>query len=270
MDAGKRIGFVCTRAAGTDGVSLESAKWAQILAHYDHSSYWFAGKLDRDPSISMLVPEAFFDHPRNVAVNERIWGHRTRSREITGAIHGLFRDLKESLYRFVDRFGIEVIIAENVLSLPMNLPLGIALTEFLAETGLPAIAHHHDFYWERSRFSVNPVQDYLDMAFPPSLPNIQHVAINSAGQRDLGLRKGVHAILVPNVLDFENPPPPVDEYSADIRQEIGLKPDDLLILQATRVVPRKGIEHAIELVRQLDNPKIKLVVSHEAGDEGWE
>jgi len=36
----------------------------------------------------------------------------------------------------------------------MHIPLGLALTEFLAETSLPCIAHHHDFYWERERFAI--------------------------------------------------------------------------------------------------------------------
>ena len=34
------------------------------------------------------------------------------------------------------------------------------------------------------------------------------------------------------------------------------------------MVPRKGIEQSISLVSQLKNPKCKLVVSHESGDEG--
>ena len=33
-------------------------------------------------------------------------------------------------------------------------------------------------------------------------------------------------------------------------------------------MPRKGIEHAIELVRRLKDPRAKLVLSHPAGDEG--
>jgi len=33
-------------------------------------------------------------------------------------------------------------------------------------------------------------------------------------------------------------------------------------------VQRKGIEHAIELVRRLKDPRAKLVISHPAGDEG--
>ena len=51
---------------------------------------------------------------------------------------------------------------------------------------------------------------------------------------------------------------------------MGLGPDDVMILQPTRVVPRKGIEHAINLVKMLGDPKYKLVVTHEAGDEGME
>jgi glycosyltransferase involved in cell wall biosynthesis len=41
-------------------------------------------------------------------------------------------------------------------------------------------------------------------------------------------------------------------------------------LNPTRIVQRKGIEHAIELVRELKNSRYKLVISHEAGDEGYE
>jgi len=78
----------------------------------------------------------------------------------------------------------------------------------------------------------------------------------------------VPSTLVPNVLDFEEPPPAIDAYAADVREQIGLAPDDIMILQPTRVVPRKGIENAIKLVEQLNDPRCKLVISHEAGDEG--
>jgi glycosyltransferase involved in cell wall biosynthesis len=51
---------------------------------------------------------------------------------------------------------------------------------------------------------------------------------------------------------------------------MGLEPEDVMILQPTRVVPRKGIEHAIQLVRALGDQRYKLVISHESGDEGLE
>ena len=43
-----RIGFVSARFAGTDGVTLESSKWADFLEQNGHQCFWFAGKLDAD------------------------------------------------------------------------------------------------------------------------------------------------------------------------------------------------------------------------------
>ena len=266
----ERIGFVSTRFSGTDGVSLESAKWARILWDHRHVSHWYAGKLDRDPEVSMLVPEAYFYDRDNIWINERAFGVRRRIPELTRKIYEVAEHLKDTLYEFVAKFEIDILVAENVLCLPMHIPLGVALTHFIAETGIPAIAHHHDFYWERPRFSVNCVQDFLTMAFPPTLPSLQHVAINSFAQEDLSWRKGASSILVPNVLDFEHSITEEEAEQSDFREQIGLEPDDVMLLQPTRVVPRKGIEHSIALVSQLKNPKCKLVVSHESGDEGLE
>ncbi len=96
---------------------------------------------------------------------------------------------------------------ENALSLPVNIPLGLALTEIIAETALPTIGHHHDFTWERKRFSITAAGDYLRTAFPPNLPSVRHVVINSFAARQLALRTGASAILIPNVMDFDSPPP---------------------------------------------------------------
>ena len=265
---GHRIGFVSTRFAGTDGVSLESAKWAQILWDHRHVSYWYAGRLDRSSEISMEVPHAYFGHSDIRWINERIYGRLTRDSEVTRRIYAISEHLKKTLYDFTRKFDIEILIAENSLCIPMNVPLGLALTNFIAETGFPTIAHHHDFYWERDRFSVNGVGDLLGMAFPPALPSIQHVTINSFAQEDLSHRKGESSILVPNVLNFEDPPPEPDEYARGFREDIGLTPEDIVLLQPTRVVPRKGIEHSVALVAGLKDPRCKLVISHESGDEG--
>ncbi|MDK2857561.1 MAG: mannosylglucosylglycerate synthase [Verrucomicrobiota bacterium] len=266
----ERIGFVSTRFAGTDGVSLESAKWAGVLWNEKHTSFWYAGLLDRDAATSYCVPEAHFEHPENIWLNDRIWGQYNRDPLVSRRIRDMANYLKSTLYNFTRRFDISVLVAQNSLTIPMNVPLGVALTEFLSETRIPTIAHHHDFYWERIRFSVNAVNDYLDFAFPPRSSNIQHVVINEAAQEELAWRKGIPSLLVPNVFDFEVPAPQPDDYTKNIRADLGFKPDDILILQPTRIVPRKGIEHSIKLLEALKNPRYKLVISHDAGDEGYE
>ncbi|NCF84182.1 MAG: glycosyltransferase [Verrucomicrobiaceae bacterium] len=265
----QKIGFISTRFAGTDGVSLEAAKWAQVLSEEGHQCFWYSGRSDRDPTLSFCVPEAYFGNPENVWISERIWGRQHRDKVISERIRTLADYLKTTLYRFVETYEIDLLIPQNALTIPMHLPLGLAITEFLAETQLPAIAHHHDFYWERERFSITAVKDHLDAAFPPSLPNIRHAVINSSAQTALAFRKGLGSMLVPNVFQFESPPPQPDDYSADFRQQIGLADDDILVLQPTRIVPRKGIEHTIKLIGMLKDPRYKVVISHDAGDEGY-
>lgn len=268
----QNIGFASTRFAGTDGVSLESAKWADVLFRIEkkYVSYWFAGELDRDPKAIMHVPEAHFRHPEVAEINAHVFGRMQRDRWVTRRIYEIADRLKDAIYEFVEKFNIDILVVQNALCIPMNIPLGVALTQFIAEREFPTIAHHHDFYWERDRFLVNAVGDVLEMAFPPRLPSIQHVTINTPAQEDLAHRRGCSSILIPNVLDFENPEYDDVQYSSDFREAIGLTAEDVLILQPTRVVPRKGIEHAISLVARLREDRFKLVITHESGDEGVE
>ncbi len=280
------VGFISTRFSGTDGVSLEAAKWAEVFEKAGFSIYYFAGELDRPPEISFLVEEAHFQHPDIKEVFRNCFGARVRNRSVTQKIYDLKRKLKDDLYRFIEEYEIDLLVPENALTIPLNIPLGIAITEVISETGMPTIAHHHDFFWERQHFMTNAAWEYLNMAFPPHLPTIQHVVINSSADNQLSLRTGISATIIPNVMDFENPPPmrdgfescgfgagsktaSNDDYASDVRQALGVADDEVLILQPTRVVKRKGIEHAIELVHRL-GMKSKLVISHASGDEGYD
>jgi glycosyltransferase involved in cell wall biosynthesis len=283
----RHIGFISVRFAGTDGVSLETAKWAQILEEMGHTCFYFAGQCDRSAERSMVVPHAFYRHPDVDAINKIAyqgnWSARphpeiaglfkdhfsiyTRPPSTTRKIQEMKDDLKQHLYDFVRRFELELLIIENASAIPIHLPLGLAITELIAETGFPTIAHHHDFAWERQRFQVNCVGDYIAAAFPPRLPSVRHVVINSVQAGDIGRRAGLAARIVPNVMDFDNPPPPSDDYTAGVRAALGIAEGEYFFLQPTRVIQRKGIEHAIELVRRLGLPA-KLVISHASGDEG--
>ncbi len=264
----KRVGFISTRLAGTDGVTLETMKWAQVLEAIGHSCYYMAGEVEQEPERSFLVEEAHFNHPAIREIYEECFGQRNRSRALTEKIHMMTAVLKDRIYEFVERFKIDLLVPENTLAIPLNIPLGLALTEFISETSMPTVAHHHDFFWERKRFLTNAVWEYLNMAFPPHLPSIQHVVINSSADNQLSLRTGISATIIPNVMHFEEPPAEMEDYSADARTALGLEPYEKLVLQPTRVVARKGIEHAIELVSRL-GMEVRFVISHASGDEGY-
>ncbi len=264
-----RIGFIGTRFSGTDGVSLETRKWAQVLAADGHECFYFAGMVDPPGDRAYVVPEASFKHPEIARLGTALFDDYARSPETSAHIARLKGHLTGHLKRFVEHFGIDILIVENALSLPMNIPLGLALTEYLAESGKPTIAHHHDFFWERRRYLRSAASDYLRAAFPPVLPCIHHVVINSYASTQLAMRAGASSTLIPNVMDFDHGPRQdgTDHYADDLRRTLGIRPDQALILQPTRIVPRKRIERAIELVRRLGRDAV-LVISHSAGDEG--
>jgi len=265
------IGFVSTRFAGIDGVSLESSKWARVLEDQGHFCFWFAGELAKSKPVSLQTPQANFKDEQNRWINDQLFGTHKKSLRLSKIICNYKSTIASRLKLFIDMYQLDLLVVENALAIPMHIPLGLALTDVIAETGIPTIAHHHDFYWERKHYlPLNGSKVYIHRAFPPRLPNIEHVVINSRARNDLARRRGIAATVIPNALDFENPPTVDKERISAFRHSIGLKPDDIMFLQPTRIVQRKGIESAIKLVKELNHPKYKLVVSHEAGDEGFE
>ncbi|MFP4178744.1 MAG: glycosyltransferase [Spirochaetaceae bacterium] len=265
----RNIGFLSFRISGTDGVSLETKKWADVFERHDYTCFFMAGELDTPDEVSFIAEEAHFKHPEIVKLYNMSFDQSIRPKELTEGIHKYREILKEKIYEFIQKFQIDLLIPQNTLTIPLNVPLALATTEVIAETGIPTIAHHHDFFWERKRFLYNCVWDYLNSAYPPNLKSIYHVVINSSAKNQRALRTGIGGTLIPNVMDFETPGNGIDDYNKDARRDIGVEDDELFILQPTRVVQRKGIEHAIELVARL-NMKATLVISHASGDEGYE
>jgi glycosyltransferase involved in cell wall biosynthesis len=264
----KRIAFVSTRIAGTDGVSLEIEKWARVLERMGMECCYIAGESDRPPERSVVIPEAHFTHPDIVSISQRAFESELRTAELSNDIWQMSLHIHNKLNEAITALNVDGIIVENALTIPMNVPLGIALVQSILENQIPCLAHHHDFRWERERFLTSAIDDVLEYAFPPALPQIQHVVINSLAGEEFSRRTGLSCKIIPNVMDFDTLPPEPDAYSAEFRREIGLSANELLILQPTRVVARKGIEHSIELIKRLDPSRAKLVITHAAGDEG--
>ena len=266
-----KIGFISTRIAGLDGVSLEIDKWATVLRRMGHEPCFCAGELDQDAQPGMAVPEFHFRHPDAMAIGQEAFSGTEESRTLYREITAQASALKEKLYEFVDRFQPDWIITQNVQAIPMHIPLGVALRDFIAETHIPTIAHHHDFYFERERFLVNRIPDILMTAFPAQGTSIKHVVISTVMKRELFIRSRIDATYIPNVLDFRTGPPEPHIFTQRLREDFGISADDVLVLQPTRIVRRKNIERSVELVRLLDDadPKhnYRFIVTGYSGDE---
>ena len=264
------IGFIATRLHGTDGVTLEVEKWAKVLTNLGHEVYFCAGELGGYAKGGTLIPELHFGDQTVFALSQRAFGGTPEQDgdALADQIYSRADEMRAPLRNFIRSNQLDLIIVQNALTIPMNLPLGVSLTGLIAELGIDTIAHHHDFFWERQRYQTNAILDLLDTAFPAKLPNIQHVTINSIAEARLNARRGISSVVIPNVLDFSAPAPKFDDFNKDFRSDLGLKEDDLLILQPTRVIQRKGIEMSIDIVKRLDGDKPHLFLTHRADDEG--
>ena len=265
-----RIGIVATRLSGTDGVSLEVAKWVQVLQGLGHDIYYCAGELSGYAAEGTLVPRMHFNEPFILSLTKATFNKGTvlPPGKIMEEIDQVAAELKTALLDFIRENKIELLIVQNVLAIPMNLPLAKAVSEVITESALPAIAHHHDYYWERERFQTNLLPDFLETYFPSDLPNIRHVSINSIAQRRLKQRRGIDSIVIPNVIDFDQLDVQTDDRGHSFKKALGLAQDEPLIVQPTRVIQRKGIELAIELLSRMALAEPKLYITHAAGDEG--
>ena len=254
-----RIGMVGARFAGLDGVSLESAKLAEALTRGGHEIAWFAGELGEDFTPAVTCEAASFDTGVNREIEHLAFGGGD-----PGVVHEMVADvapeIEKVLTRFIDDFDIEGVIVENAWAIPMQLPLAFAIASVVKDRGMPTVGHHHDFSWERDRFRNTSVPDFMEQVFPPALPSVGHVVINSLAQRDLRDRRGLDSLVLPNVMDFESGPPPGDGGDT-FRRIAGVVSSDVVLVQPTRVIPRKGMELTIDLASRMDGDPV-VVVTH--------
>jgi len=261
-----KVTFLATRIFGLDGVSLEIDNWGKIFSRMGHKTLFVAGQLDRE---GILLPELNFQNPEIAKLYRWVVESKKSFEkievevfEIAGRIEGLLR-------RSLGNGALpDLLVVSNVFSLPMHFPFAVGLARFIEEYKIPTIARHHDFWWERERFLASKCFDFFKRWFPPDLPYIKHVTINSIAQRELFERMGIKSQVIWDSFDFSLDIS-LDKYASHFRDDFGLSFDDVVFLQATRIVPRKRLEIAIELVKKLNNPRIVLVFAGHAGDEGY-
>jgi hypothetical protein len=118
-----RVGFISTRISGSDGVSLEIAKWANVLEHMGHTCHYIAGQCDRPDDRSIVIPEARFTHPVIKTITDQCFGRVIRTPDVTQMIHEMIWIIKQRLRTAIERLQVDLIIAENCVTIPLNIPL---------------------------------------------------------------------------------------------------------------------------------------------------
>jgi glycosyltransferase involved in cell wall biosynthesis len=252
------IGFIQHRLGRTDGVSLEVDKFRKVLENAGHSVFYLAG--NDDVPGGEYIPELYPFDP----VTQKILLNATRELKDYANPADLMEDVREQadrikpgMLKFIRDHQLDLIFPNNLLSVGYNLPGMLALNEAIEETGIKTVCHNHDFWWEDSG-EVYPTCDeviqFYEQYAPPVFPNVSHIVINRIAQAELKDRKGVDSRVVPNVFDFSQAMWRKDDYNSDFRDSLGIKEGDIVLLQATRILDRKGVELAIDLIAQMQTP----------------
>ena len=269
-----RIGIIIGRIGGVDGVALETEKWIKILEKLGHEVYLMSGEYESwemDYEHHTLFPAlSFFSAEAEWEQRKAFFEPDDDPGPLLDHIEKWSEVITDRMLQWVKEKKIEVILSENASALPCQLSMGVAIRKLIKRTGLPIVTHDHDFHWERGeRYkSIHPeVNQYVDDHFPLLLPDVRHAVINTFGVETFRNRFNRKALLVPNVMDFDRPygiPTPENKF---FLRDIGVREDQIALLQVTRIVRRKGIETAISLLDKLDDKKLRLVITGNHNDD---
>ena len=269
-----RIGIIIGRIGGVDGVALETEKWIDILKKLGHEVFIMSGEFESwqmDYEHHYLFPAlSFFSAEAEWEQRKAFFEPDKDPEPLLDHVEAWSNMIEKVLVQWVNDKKIDVILSENASALPCQLSMGIAIKKLIKNTGLPIVTHDHDFHWERGEryLSAHPeINQYVDDNFPLLLPNVKHAVINTFGVETFKNRFNIEATLVPNVMDFNRiygVPTPENQF---FLRDVGVRKNEIALLQVTRIVRRKGIETAISLIDQLNDKKLKLVITGNNNDD---
>ena len=268
------IGFIIGRIGGVDGVALETEKWINVLKSMGHNTYTLSGQFQErpmDPATETLVSEMSFFSPESFWSQKKAFFYpETDPQELLEHLNLYSKVIYKKILNWINERDIGLIISENASALPSHLEMGLAINKAVLKSGIPTITHDHDFAWERGDRYVSPhkeINDFVTEVFPLRAPNSVHAVINTHACNTLMERFNRNSVNVPNVMDFSMPFGVQNTKNENLHEHMGFKPDDLFLFQITRIVRRKGIESAIQLLHELNDKKIKLIITGNYADD---
>ncbi len=268
------IGVIIGRYEDIDGVSLETEKWIQVLERMGHTIHILAGgypNYHRNSSHHSTLPSLSFFSPECEWEQKRAFFYPDEDPdELLSHLERTAQRLTKEIFKWIVSNKLETLLIENACALPCHLSMGMAVKNIIDYGALQVVTHDHDFSWERDKRYKSPHKEVMNIihdTFPPRNPHVKHAVINSDARKYLKKSFGLDSLVVPNVMDFSAPYAKKDNYNKNLLERLGLGKNDMALFQMTRIVKRKGILTAIDLVHRLHNPHIKLVISGTAADD---
>jgi len=268
------IGIIIGRIGGVDGVALETEKWIHVLKSMGHNIFILSGQFQErqmDPDHETLVPEMSFFSPESFWSQKKAFFYpETNPQELIEHLNLYSKVIYKKILGWISDRKIELLISENASALPSHLEMGLAINKAVYKSGIPTITHDHDFAWERGDRYRSPhkeINDFVDQVFPLQAPNSVHAVINTHAVNTLQEQFGRTSVNVPNVMDFDQPFGAISQKNNKLAEHMGFCNDDIFLFQITRIVQRKGIETAIDLLHRLDHKKIKLIITGNYADD---
>ena len=269
-----RIGVIIGRIGDVDGVALETEKWIKVLQEMGHEIFILSGRYkksiigeDKETLISGL---SFFSPECEWEQHRAFFFPPDEPSELLSHLHRVSEGIAIRMFKWIMQKNIDMILVENASALPAHLTMGMAIKHLVQHTGIPTVCHDHDFAWERGDRYKTPfpeIEKIVEDTFPLRDQHAKHAVINTHAKKTFKEKYNLNAIVVPNVMDFNKPYGEKDKYNMELPEAIGLQKDDIPLFQVTRIVKRKGIETALDLIHRIDDKKVKLVITGSAADD---
>ena len=259
-----KIAIVHYRVGRTDGVSLEIEKRKTILQNLGHEVRLISGPVQT--GADLIIDELEFDNEVISGIKEQSFTYFNRREknpaQLMIRIQEISDIIEDKFLAYHEEEQFSAVLLHNIFSHGRHIAAAAAFTRIAEKIEIPFISTNHDYYWEREEYldpASKEISHFLNEYVPPSLRNIQHVSINTPARIALLEKRNIDSIVFPDIFDFEQPPWVKDRFNADFRKTFKIKENDLLVLQATRIVARKGIEIAVDFVTKLDSMKAVLI-----------
>lgn len=268
------IGIAIGRIGGVDGVALETEKWIEVFQRMGHNVFLISGEFQNwkiNPERDTYLKEMSFFDPSCVWDQENAFFEPDEDPiELLYHIDNYSNIIANKITDWIHQNKIDILLSENASALPAHLSMGLAIKKVVIRTGIRTITHDHDFAWERGERYVSPykeLNDFIAETFPLREPNVVNAVINTNAKEDLLRKFGKDSVVVPNVMNFDKPFGLKSSTNGGLKEELGLNKEDILLFQITRIVRRKGIETAIQLVDKLQDHRIKLIITGSHADD---